>query len=38
LGTIFFLTLIGMGKMTRKSPVPFGPFLSIGALSAFFFL
>lgn len=38
LGTIISLTLIFSGKITRKSSVPFGPFLSIGALGAFFFL
>ena len=37
LGTGVCLTLIFMGKVTRKSAIPFGPFLSAGILSAFFF-
>ena len=38
LGTLVSLPLIWKGNIHRKSAVPFGPFLSAGALGAFFFL
>ncbi len=38
LGTVISLTLIFSKKLTRKSSIPFGPFLSAGALSALFFV
>ena len=38
LGSSVSLVLIFMKKLSRKSSVPFGPFLSAGALSALFFI
>lgn len=37
LGAILSLILLGMKKLNRKSQIPFGPFLVIGTLIAFFF-
>jgi len=36
LGTIYSLWLMATGKKTRKDVIPFGPFLSLGALLAIF--
>ncbi|OGR83704.1 MAG: hypothetical protein A2901_07215 [Elusimicrobia bacterium RIFCSPLOWO2_01_FULL_54_10] len=38
LGTLAALPFMFKGQMNRSSPVPFGPFLALGALSAFFFV
>ncbi len=38
LGTVISLALIYSKKLTRKSAVPFGPFLAAGALSVIFLL
>lgn len=31
-GAVFGLSLMGLKKITRQEPIPFGPFLSLGAL------
>ena len=36
-GAIFGITLMALGKAGRKTPVKFGPFLAIGAYTAFLF-
>ncbi|WP_236700699.1 hypothetical protein [Allosalinactinospora lopnorensis] len=33
LSAVFGLTLIAMGRATRKSQIPFGPFMVIGAFA-----
>jgi leader peptidase (prepilin peptidase)/N-methyltransferase len=38
LGTIIGLVLIGSKVITRKTPIPFGPFLAVGAISTIFWL
>ncbi len=35
-GTIFGLGAIALGKLDRKQPMPFGPFLSLGAILTIF--
>jgi len=37
LGGVFSAVLIAAGKATRKSYIPFGPFMVIGALIMVFF-
>ena len=37
LGAIFGITLMALGKAGRKTPVKFGPFLAIGAYTAYLF-
>ena len=37
LGSVFGVTLILLGKAGRKTPVKFGPFLAVGAYTAFLF-
>lgn len=37
LGAVFGVTLMALGKAGRKTPVKFGPFLAIGAYTAFLF-
>lgn len=37
LGLIFALPQLLLGKLKRRDPIPYGPFLSIAALSVFFF-
>lgn len=37
LGTIFVLGGIIIGVIKRKSPIPFGPFIALGALVSYFF-
>lgn len=37
LGAVFGITLMALGKAGRKTPVKFGPFLAIGAYTAYLF-
>ena len=37
LGSVFGLSLMALGKAGRKTPVKFGPFLAIGAYTAYLF-
>ena len=37
LGSVFGVTLILLGKAGRKTPVKFGPYLAVGAYTAFLF-
>ena len=36
-GAIVGLLLIALGKKTMKDPIPFGPFLALGAIASLFF-
>ncbi|WP_208615659.1 prepilin peptidase [Gottfriedia luciferensis] len=36
-GTIFGLVIILMDKIKRRNPIPFGPFIAIGALISYFY-
>lgn len=38
LGSIYGVSLIARGRLTRSDPIPFGPFLSAGAVFNFFYL
>lgn len=38
LGSIYGISLMARGKLTRSDPIPFGPFLSAGAVFNFFYL